>query len=186
MIDRNHNPDLYDLTRHIPSRLIERAPAGKTGSYVPHPVIVQAILATCGPYDWELVEVLRGRLGVMTTNKGKSNEKTWPAVDDVVLGAVWRMTVLVDGRAVTVEEAGSCEAGPWDLNDGERLKKAASDALKRCGMRLGVALHLWCKREDQFFIHRILGGDEPADGGDVLVGVEADDETSPVEPKEEQ
>ena len=169
--------ELTDLTRHIPARLIEPAPQGKSGHYVPHFVIVQALLALGHTYDWELVEILRGTIPEMVTNKDKANERTWPEMHDKVIGVVYRLTIEIDGRVTTIEEAGSCEAGPWDWNDGERLKKAASDALKRCGMRLGVALHLWCKRDDQFFIHRLLTDEmKPADDGPVAIGGETDDE----------
>ena len=177
MLDKSDHPQLYELTRHIPARLIEQAPQGKTGSYVPHVVINQAILSTCGPFDWELVEALRSDVPGVTTKNGKD----WPTLINAVVGAVYRMTVTVDGQRVVIEEAGSCEAGPWETNDGERLKKAASDALKRCAMRLGVAIHLWCKRDDQWFVNRILNGNEEPVDGPVLVGVEGDDEASPLE-----
>lgn len=177
MLTKTGNPDLYELTRHMPARLIEQAPEGKSGSYVPHFVVGQALLATVGPFDWELVEVLRSEVPSVTTKNGK----TWDGLPDAVVGAVYRMRCVVDGREVTIEEAGSVQAGPWETNDGERLKKAASDALKRCAMRLGVAIHLWCKREDQWFINRLLGGVTVEADGPVLVGVEADDEASPPE-----
>lgn len=173
MLTKENSPQLYELTKHIPARLIESAPQGKSGSYVPHYVIVQALLATVGPYDWELVEALRGRVEGTTTKKGD----VYPPLEGTVVGAVYRLRCVVDGRTVTIEEPGSCESGPWETNDGERLKKASSDALKRCAMRLGVALHLWCHRDDQWFVNRVLaGGEDEKQEGSVLVGVEADDE----------
>lgn len=168
MRDKITNPDLWELTRHIPARLIEKAPQGKFGDYVPHFVIGQAIMSVCGPFDWELVEILRGDVPEMTTKDGE----TWPALEGVIVGAVYRMRVEIDGRQVTIEETGSCESPAFEINDGERLKKAASDALKRCGLRIGSGAHLWCKRPDQFFIHRILSGDEQSTDDQPVVGVE--------------
>ena len=174
---------LVELVRPIPKRLIEEAPFGKQGSYVPHFVIAQALLATVGPYDWQLVEVLRGPVPEhqqMSKDK-KTVVKVWPALPSAIVGAVFRLTVTVDGQRITVEEAGSCDAAAFEINDGERLKKAASDALKRCAMRLGVAIHLWCKRPDQFFVHRLLSG-EDAEKHEAVVGVEGQDEEPVAEP----
>ena len=39
-------------------------------------------------------------------------------------------------------------------NNGSNLKNAASDALKRCAMRLGVGLHLWS--QDNYYLDRAL------------------------------
>lgn len=43
------------------------------------------------------------------------------------------LTLEIDGRTVTVSGVG----------EGDDLKKAESDALKRAAMRAGVGLHLW-------------------------------------------
>jgi hypothetical protein len=45
--------------------------------------------------------------------------------------------------------------------DGERLKHAASDALKRCAMRLGLGLHIWA--QGSYFLDKAL---EKRNGGD--------------------
>jgi len=67
------------------------------------------------------------------------------------VGAVCRVRAVVDGRTVAVEEIGDCEQPHNWPHDGARLKDAMSDALKRCGMRLGVGLHLWS--QDEFTLY---------------------------------
>jgi hypothetical protein len=61
----------------------------------------------------------------------------------VIVGAVWRLALVIDGRTVRLEEAGDVEAPHNWRHDGQRLKQAASDAIKRCAMRAGLGLHLW-------------------------------------------
>ena len=48
---------LYELSRKFPKDWIKKAPKGKFGNYVPHPVITQRLLEVCGPFDWEVVEL---------------------------------------------------------------------------------------------------------------------------------
>ena len=50
---------LYELSRKFPKDWIKKAPKGKFGNYVPHPVITQRLLEVCGPFDWEVVELIR-------------------------------------------------------------------------------------------------------------------------------
>lgn len=173
---------LADLARPIPKRLIEPAPKGRRGSYVPHFVITQALLAVVGPFDFEITQILRGQVAAIIDD---TTGKKHPALENVVVGVVCRLTVMIDGRRVSVEEAGSVVAGGWEPNDGERLKKATSDAVKRCGMRLGLGIHLWCKRPDQFFLPGYLaehGGEATGtdaasvEQAEAVTGVEDDDE----------
>jgi len=171
--DRTLNPQLYELSRAIPARLIEKAPQGKFGNYVPHFVVVQILLATVGPYDWQLVEVLRGSVPGITTKDGRE----WPPLQDAVVGAVYRLTCTIDGEQVTIEEIGVADGPAFENNDAGRLKKAASDAMKRCGMRLGIGIQLWCKRPDQFFLNNVLRGDEDVAVPEAeIIGGEEDDE----------
>jgi hypothetical protein len=156
MRDRASDPTLYELARPFPAHLIEKPPQGKFGTYVPHFVVTQALLAYTGPYDWRLVEILRGSVPGTTTKDGTA----YPQLTDAIVGVVGELTVNIDGGRVTIQEAGSCESPAFDNNDGERLKKAASDAIKRCAMRVGLGLHLWCKRGDQYFLSKVLRGVE--------------------------
>ena len=184
------NPQTYRLAQPIPARFIRKPAPGKYGEYVPHYVVVQAIIAAVGPYGWELVQIVRGDSSGYVKRKGDKEAKLVEA-RGVVVGVVYRMTVTVDGRELVIEEAGENDTAYMEANDGARLKKATSDALKRCAMRLGVALHLWCKTTDEFFLPRLLW--DRAQGADVghghdtgeevvVVGLESDE--GPPEPDE--
>lgn len=163
MNSQSMNPNLYDLSRTFPKHLIEPAPRGKYGDYIPHFVINQALLAYVGPFDWELVEIIRGFVDEQVkTDKQGNIEKTYPALPNAIVAVVMRLTVTIDGRPTTITESGECDAGAFETSDGKRLKKAMSDALKRCAMRVGLGLHMWCKTPEQYFLQKILMGDTSA------------------------
>lgn len=176
MQSQAHSPELYELTRAIPAKFIERPPQGKYGDYVPHFVIEQILIATVGPFDFDHVETIYGP--VPATVDKNTGEIRHPALDQAVVGVVMTLTVTIDGRVVSVTEAGSCDAAAHEWNNGARLKKATSDALKRCAMRLGVGLHLWCKRPEQYFLPRVLRLEEEVTEHDqnATVGVEDQEE----------
>lgn len=124
-----HLRDLTKLLFPFAANVIKENPTGY-GSYVAHPVVEQRLLDVLGPVDFEVTQIVRG-----DTKDGK--------FIGVAVGCLARMSAVVDGERVTVVEVGDCEnPGNWP-HDGARLKDAASDAYKRCAMRLGVALHLW-------------------------------------------
>jgi hypothetical protein len=136
---------LERLARPFPSRLIHTNPSGG-GSYVKHSVVTEKLLAVLGPFSFELVEIVRGHVDAITPNpNGKSDRarRGAPALESGVVGAVCRLSAVVDGIPVRVEEVGDCEQPHNWPHDGARLKDAMSDSLKRCAMRLGVTLHLW-------------------------------------------
>jgi hypothetical protein len=81
----------------------------------------------------------------------------------VIVGGVWRLTVTIDGRTVAVEEAGDVEDPHNWRHDGARLKQAASDAIKRCAMRVGLGLHLWAG-ERYVLAERLAAGDGGGEG----------------------
>ena len=145
--------DLARLAKPFARHLIHANPSGQgRGDYVAHSAITEKLLAVVGPFDFALVQILRGDY------KDRPN---------VVVGAVCRLTVEVDGRRVSVEEVGDCEnPGNWP-HDGARMKDAMSDAIKRCAMRLGVGLHLWS--QDEFFLFDVLSKKE----GPLVVPAEA-------------
>lgn len=128
--------DLTKLVCPFPSGVIRANPGkGNRGSYVAHPVVEQRILHVLGPVDYAVTEIVRG-----DTKDAQG----------VVVGVLATMSATVDGQTVTVTEAGDCEnPGNWP-HDGARLKDAASDAYKRCAMRLGVGLHLWA--QEHFYL----------------------------------
>lgn len=144
--------DLTKLLHAFPQKVIHTNPSGG-GSYVAHPVVQQRIMDVLGTVDTTLVEVLRGHVAAVAPNpNGKSARAKAgsPALDNAVVGVVLRMVAVIDGRTVTVEEVGDCEAPHNWPHDGARAKDAFSDAYKRCAMRIGVGLHLWA--QDDFYL----------------------------------
>lgn len=133
------------LTAPIPVAL--QSDTGRSGlKAADHTVSVQWLLASVGPYDFEIVEKLYSK-----PKKG-GEEK-------VLNGVICRLTIEVDGRVVKIEEAGGLESAMNQDGDGERLKHLLSDALKRCAMRVGVGLNIWAA--EHYFLHKALtSGDE--------------------------
>jgi hypothetical protein len=113
---------LYELSKPFPDKLIKQKPGKFAAAYVEHSVISQRLLEVVGPHTF-------------TVDKPVTNP------DGVVSGCLATLTCTVDGQEVSVTEVGDVE-NPG-ANNGSNLKNAASDALKRCAMRLGVGLHLW-------------------------------------------
>lgn len=147
---------LLDLTLPFPSKYVHSNPSGG-GSYVKHHVVEQRLLQVCGPFDFELVQVIRGHVDALPPNpSGKSDKakKGSPALDDAIVGAVARLKVSINGWTTTVEEVGDCEQPHNWPHDGARMKDAMSDAFKRCAMRLGLGLHLYSNEE--YFLHEQL------------------------------
>ena len=145
---------LSELARRFPDGFIER----KDGNdYVAHHIVNQRLLTVVGPFDFELVEIIRGDVPEVPPDpNGRSRRAKagTPPLPNIVVGAVWRLTCTVDARQVRVEEVGDVgDVHNWP-HDGARLKDAASDALKRCAMRLGLGLHLWA--QEHYFLDRQL------------------------------
>ncbi len=117
--------DLTKLTKPFAEKDVKRAPQGKFGDYVAHSMVTQKLLATVGPFDMEVRDVIR------------------EGGDGMVTGVVLCCTFQIDNRDVAIEEVGDVENPEQKKTDGSRMKDAMSDALKRCAMRVGVGLHLW-------------------------------------------
>jgi hypothetical protein len=146
--------DLVELARRFPDGFVER----KDGNdYVAHHVVNQRLLSIVGPFDFELVEVLRGDVAAVPPDPNARSRRAkagTPALSNVVVGGVWRLTCTIDGQRVRIEEVGDVgDVHNWP-HDGARLKDAVSDALKRCAMRLGLGLHLWAQ-EHYFLDHQL-------------------------------
>lgn len=140
---------------------------GQTESYVAHGVVNQWLLGVCGAFDFEVVEVIRGDVAAIAPNpKGKSDRAKagTPALSGVVVGALCRLTVEVDGRRTVVTEVGDVDDVHNWRHDGERAKQAASDGLKRAAMRLGLGLHLW-SGESYILDQRLNGNGSGAPAG---------------------
>ena len=131
--------DLLKLSKPFNQRFIEKKGGSFSADYVSHSTVNEFLLGILGPFDWQLVQVLH-------------------EPDNMVSGAVYRLSTEIDGRKVHVEEVGSIQQG-GTKNNGDRMKDAASDALKRCAMRMGLGLHLWS--QDKYILHTTLESKTP-------------------------
>lgn len=108
-------------------RFVEKAPQGKHGEYIAHDVINQLALAMVGPHSFEVVDIIRN------------------ADTGDVSGVLARLVVTIGGESYTITEAGDVDF-PDRESAGKAVKLAASDAYKRCWMRLGLGLELWAQQ----------------------------------------
>ena len=132
---------LHELSRPFPAQLVKSKPGKFAAAYVEHSVISQRLLEVLGPHSFEVKQ--------MITN-----------ADGSVVGCLAALSVTVDGMPVVIVEVGDVER-PGD-NNGSAAKTAASDAYKRCAMRLGVGLHLWAG--DNYYLDKALAKRAGTDG----------------------
>ena len=128
---------LYELSRRFPDNFVHDNPSGY-GDYIQHSVIRQRLISVLGAYSTDIVETIYD--------------------DGIVTGVILKLTCVVDGKEVSVVEAGDVEKpSNWKTN-GARMKDAMSDAIKRCAMALGVGLHLWSQMngQDEYFLDKQL------------------------------
>lgn len=157
---------LADLALPFPPHYVHTNPSGG-GSYVAHHIVTQRLLMVVGPFDFELVQIVRGDVPGRAPNpKAQSTrgKEGVPALTGAVVGVVGRLRCQIDGRVVVVEEAGDCEDPHNWPHDGARMKDAMSDALKRAAMRVGLGLHLWSQAD--YFLHGKLS--EGSGGGESM------------------
>ena len=124
---------LHELSKRFPDKFIHDNPSGY-GDYIQHSVIRQRLLSVLGAYSTDVVEVIYD--------------------GEVVTGIILKLTCNIDGKDISVVEAGDVEKPDnWKTN-GARMKDAMSDAIKRCAMALGVGLHLWSQMngQDEYFL----------------------------------
>ena len=126
---------LYELSRPFPSKWVKAAPKGKFGKYVAHSVIAQRLLEICGPYTWEVTELIR------------------QSEDNSVVGCFGD----IDGKEVIITSIGDVEHDQG--SDGTNAKHAESDAFKRCSMKIGLGLHLWAG--DEYYLDKKLEENNP-------------------------
>jgi len=108
-------------------RLIARTPESMVESvdkgfgdvdYIPHYHIAQLLLYITGPFNWSVSEPF---------DSGDAKEPV------AVIGT---LLVTIDDKEVMVEGIGS----------DRDAKKAESDAMKRCAMKIGLGLELWAQK----------------------------------------
>jgi hypothetical protein len=153
--------DLLALAMPFPNKVIHKNPSGG-GSYVSHHLYTQRLLLHLGAYSFTLVKELRGHVAGKPPNPNGSSQRAkdgTPDLTDAVVGAICRLSVVVDNERIDIDEVGDCEDPHNWNNDGARMKDAMSDALKRCCARIGLGTHLYAKTEDEFFLYRKLKED---------------------------
>jgi len=124
---------LHELSKPFPQSLVKQKPGKFAAAYVEHSVISQRLLEVVGPHTF-------------TVDKPVTNP------DGVVVGCLATLACTVDGERVLITEVGDVEHP--GTNNASNLKNAASDALKRCAMRIGVGLHLWS--QDNYYLNKSL------------------------------
>ncbi len=141
---------LERLARPIPDKYVKPPAPGQFGHYVPHYVITQWLLTIVGPFDMEVPQVFTSPEGLIE-------------------GCLVTLTLTIDGRRVSITEAGECDNAEKKKTQGDRMKNAVSDAIKRCATRVGAGLHLAPdQKNEDYFLYRQLqlarGEGEAANG----------------------
>ena len=126
---------LQALAKKIPPKWISTLPTGYGARYCSHAAVQQMLLATLGPTGQRVDQILYN--------------------DGVITGVLLTMTFTIDGETVEITEAGDCDR-PKPDNNGANMKNAISDAVKRCAMRVGKGLQLWCEDDDHYILDRVL------------------------------
>ena len=118
-------PQLQRLAKRIPKSYIKTKPGGFAADYCSHADVQQMLIAKLGvPPSQEVTQIIR-------------------SADGRAQGVVLRMVFNIDGQTVVIDEVGECERP--GQNEGLNVKNAVSDAVKRCAMRIGLGLELWCQ-----------------------------------------
>ena len=105
--------------------------------YVEHTQVTQKLIALIPDVQMELIDVF------YDTHYNIDGDKL-----TILSGCTYKISGTIDGQFRSVVEAGMCDK-PFESenrrvsNNGERLKECISDAIKRCGMRLGIGIELY-------------------------------------------
>jgi len=135
---------LKQLAKPVPRRLISTVTKGNRGSsdYIAHYDIIQLLLGKLDtPYSWEISPPYDSGNPAVDKNGDRTEG----------VAVIGTLTVVVDGKQYTVQGVGQARD----------MKKADSDALKRCAMKLGLGLELWCK--GTYWLYDLWDKDSPAE-----------------------
>lgn len=111
-------------------------------AYVEHTQVTQRLIAIIPDINMEIKEMIYDNF----TNPQTGEEK------NILTGIVYKITGTIDNEFRIVEEIGMCDKPFYNpnpeknikiLTNGERGKECLSDAIKRCGMRLGIGIELY-------------------------------------------
>lgn len=148
------------LAERIPEKFIKNPPQGKYGKYVGHVDIQQIAFGKLNrPASFEVLDFVRGHIPAWQSNNGKRQNPERP---QGIVACLARLTAVLDGETYVITEIGVANS-PEVHSDGENLKTAASDAYKRCWMRLGLGLELWVEQGESpspYFLHNQLLANE--------------------------
>ena len=106
--------------------------------YVEHTQVTQKLIALIPDLKMELGSVFYDKVEDENGIRRK-----------FLTGCEYTISGTIDGEFRSVTEAGTCEKPFFEqgnmkvANNGQRLKECISDAVKRCGMRLGVGIELY-------------------------------------------
>ncbi len=132
---------LQSLAKRIPKSYIKQKPGGFAADYCSHSDVQQMLIAKLGaPPSQEVTQIIRNSEGVAH-------------------GVVLRMVFNIDGQPCVIDEIGEVERP--SANDGLNVKNAVSDAVKRCAMRIGLGLELWC--QETYVLDKALADKEGDD-----------------------
>lgn len=144
------------LAERIPEKFIKNPPQGKYGKYVGHVDIQQIAFGKLDrPASFEVLDYVRGHIPAWQSKNGQRQNPERP---QGIVACLARLTVVIDSETYVVTEIGVSNS-PEVHSDGENLKTAASDAYKRCWMRLGLGLELWVEQGESpspYFLHNQL------------------------------
>lgn len=132
-----------ELARPFPSKYVKEV---QGNAYVPHHIVTQRLIHIFKQPP--TTEIVREIYDDIQTPSGGSR---------TLSGVVMRMTI----GGVVVEECGEAD-NPQAKTNGAKAKSAASDAYKRCAMRLGLGLHLWAQG-DYFLFDKLNEDDQPTE-----------------------
>tara|TARA_B100000519_G_scaffold143637_1_gene124619 strand:+ start:1145 stop:1735 length:591 start_codon:yes stop_codon:yes gene_type:complete len=132
--------DQIKLSKAWNKAVIKKLPVSykKDGiSYVDHTQVTQRLIA--------LIPDVQFKLGCHIYDKYEDLEGRQRKI---LTGVEYTIEGTIDGHFRSVTEVGMCDK-PFDVegrkpaNNGERAKECISDAVKRCGMRLGIGIELY-------------------------------------------
>jgi len=124
---------LESLSKPFDRADVGTKPGSAGGDFVKHSTVTEKLLYTVGPFTTTVDQVIYD--------------------GEILTGVLLTLTVTIDGRTVSVTEAGDND-NPTAKTNGARLKDCMSDAIKRAAMRFGVGLHLWS--QDSYRLHQAL------------------------------
>lgn len=133
-------PQQHALIEAFHPSLIKKKPGASGANYVSHSEYQQRLVRALGRMpDFAVQEFIFDDY-----QERKKDGQVVASATNVITGCKAQMSAVIDGERVTVVEVGDVENPMVNKTNGERAKMAASDAYKRCCLRLaGLGLHMY-------------------------------------------